>query len=142
MKLISLVLLLCFSVVAVKAQNKDEIEKSVCDLPVIIKSAPEFVNGKLNFEEYIYQKIIYPKKARRKKTNGIVTASFIIEKDGTTSTISILKSLPNGCDQAVIDVLKRMPKWKPAIENGKLIRFLYKVEVKFESEKMKDKTKK
>lgn len=123
-----LLFLLMLSTVAVKAQNKTEAERPVCELPAF-NIEPEFIGG--NFEEYVYKNLEYPKKAKRKKTTGKVIASFVIEKDGTISNIIILKSLPDSCDEAVINVIKRMPKWRPAMQNGKLARFTYELPVEF-----------
>ena len=105
----------------------------ICELPAYTMDA-EFVNGKEGLARFVKNRLEYPKKAKRKKTTGTVVASFMIEKDGTISEIKILQSLPYGCDEAVINLIKRMPKWRPAKENGNPIRFLYELPVEFELE--------
>jgi len=106
-----------------------------CAYPVPLALAPEFYSGKEGLAQFIKNRLEYPKKAKRKKTTGTVVASFMIEKDGVISEIKILQSLPNGCDEAVINLIKRMPKWRPAREKGRPIRFLYELPVEFELEK-------
>lgn len=103
----------------------------ICELPAYTMDA-EFHSGKEGLARYIKNRLEYPKKARRKKITGTVVASFMIEKDGIIREIKILKSLPYGCDEAVINLIKRMPKWRPAMEEGKLVRFLYELPVEFE----------
>lgn len=108
--------------------------ETVCKLPAQTMDA-EFIGGKEGLAKFVKTRLEYPKKAKRKKTTGTVVASFIVERDGVIREIKILKSLPNGCDEAVINLIKRMPKWRPAMKNGKLIRFLYELPVEFELEK-------
>lgn len=64
---------------------------------------------------------------------GTVYISFIIEKDGSVSTIKELKGIPNfpAMTQEAIRVISIMPKWKPATQNGKPIRSRYTVPVRF-----------
>lgn len=70
----------------VKAQNKSELDKPVCELPAS-NIKPEFIGGDNNLQQFIYTHLQYPKKAKRKKTTGKVIASFIIEKDGNINDI-------------------------------------------------------
>lgn len=144
MKAILLVLLMNLSV-RLKAQQQSPLppnpppqllkqtNESVCELPAYTMDA-EFHNGKEGLAQFVKNKLEYPKKAKRKRTTGNVIASFVIERDGTINEIKILKSLPNGCDEAVINLIKRMPKWRPAMDKGNPIRFLYKLPIKFELE--------
>ena len=57
----------------------------------------------------------YPKKAKRKKLQGIVRFSFVIEPDGSVSGIRIRGSSGNALlDQAALDMIRRaspMPKF-------------------------------
>lgn len=134
MKKIILTILFFVSTEPVIAQNKSDTEKPTCELPAL-NIEPEFVASDGNLEQYIYKNLKYPKKAKRTKTTGLVKASFIIERDGTINNITILNSLPNGCDQAVINLIKRMPKWKPAMKNSQFVKFNYELVVKFEAKK-------
>jgi hypothetical protein len=46
----------------------------------------------------------------------------IVEKDGSLSNYKLLKSVDEKLDKASMDVVKLMPKWKPGIKNGKIVR--------------------
>jgi len=48
--------------------------------------------------------------------------SFIIEKDGSISALKIIRGLCAECDKEIIRVLKTAPKWKPAMNEGKIVR--------------------
>lgn len=136
MKKIILIFSLVLLVENVKAQNKSEVDKPVCELPAL-NIKPEFAGRDGNFIQFIYNHLQYPKKAKRKKTTGKVITSFIVEKDGNISEIIILNGLPNGCNEAVINLIKRLPKWRPAMENGKFIRFTYELQIEFGPENYK-----
>lgn len=50
-----------------------------------------------------------------------VTLKFVVEKDGSFSNIQVIND-QNGVGQEAVRVLKTMPKWKPAEQNGKTVR--------------------
>jgi len=84
-----------------------------------------------NIFDFISSNLKYPQIAVENNIQGIVIAKFIIEIDGSISNIQIEQSLGHECDEEVIRILNRMPKWKPGINNGKPVRILYKFPVKF-----------
>ncbi|MTG98327.1 hypothetical protein GJV76_09340 [Myroides sp. BIT-d1] len=51
-----------------------------------------------------------------------VILSFIVEKDGSLTDIKVMRDPGYGVGQEAIRVLKRMPKWKPAMNKGKAVR--------------------
>jgi protein TonB len=53
--------------------------------------------------------------AGEKKT---VMIRFKVSTDGTVNGFEIIQSAGSIYDNEVIRVLKKMPKWKPAIQNG------------------------
>ena len=81
----------------------------------------EFPGGLKGWANFLSANLVYPKKAYKKRIQGQVVASFIVEKDGTLSNIEILSGPPE-LWQAVLDVLKQSPKWKPAIQDGKYVK--------------------
>lgn len=50
-----------------------------------------------------------------------VTLKFVVEKDGSFTDIQIIND-QNGAGKEAIRVLKSLPKWKPAQQNGKTVR--------------------
>lgn len=95
---------------------------------------PEFPNGNEAFSKYMCSRIIYPRDALSKGIKGKTFTEFIIEKDGTLSHIKTVagKSLSPSCDQAVIDILLKSPRWKPGLgNNGQPIRVKKTIEFKF-----------
>lgn len=50
-------------------------------------------------------------------------------KDGVVTNIQIDRKLGHGCDEEVIRVLKRMPKWIPAKLDGKAVNYRFSIPV-------------
>lgn len=76
----------------------------------------EFPGGMRALIQYINENLIHPVKVLRENAAGRTAIRFIVEKDGSISTISVLKGISNctECDVAAKKVIKDMPKWTPA----------------------------
>lgn len=72
-----------------------------------------------NFKEWVSQNIIYPKKAKKKRIQGVVSVAVLIDKDGH----AINPQLVNQPDELLVKETKRllsiMPAWKPAHFNDR-----------------------
>ena len=87
---------------------------------------------------HIYKNIIYPKKAKKRKTKGDVVVTFLVNENGKIEGISILKDIGDGCGEEVIRVIKMMnegePKWLAGKQNGKKVKVRYKLPVRFKGQ--------
>jgi protein TonB len=63
------------------------------------------------------------------KRNVIVR--FAVGEDGTVTHFEITQSGGSAFDNEVIRVLKKMPKWKPAVQNGKNVSVMFTQPVTF-----------
>jgi len=61
---------------------------------------------------------------RKKLGTGtfVVRLKFIVEKDGRLSTPGILSNPVAGLGEKVASILSRSPRWKPGMNNGKIVR--------------------
>jgi TonB family protein len=93
------------------------------DEPVFsaVQEQPEFPGGKTAMYKYLGENIVYPKEAQKSNIFGNVYLQFIVKKDGSVEKVELLKGLGHGCDEEAIRVIKAMPKWKPAKQNGKAV---------------------
>lgn len=80
----------------------------------------------------------YPELAKEKGIEGRVFVSFIIEKDGSISNILVKRAIGGGCEEAAVEMIKNMPKWKPGKQRGKPVRFQFILPIKFELPKDKE----
>ena len=53
---------------------------------------------------------------------GKVIVSFVVEKDGSLTDIKVLRDIGYGTGNEAIRVLKKGPKWTPAVQNGRNVR--------------------
>lgn len=51
-----------------------------------------------------------------------VQVRFVVEKDGSLSGMSIVKEPGFGLGDKVLEIMKQAPKWKPAIQNQRVVR--------------------
>ncbi len=100
-------------------------KKFVVDTSLVIYNAPEFeaeyFRGVDALAEFIHVNLEYPDLAKRQGLQGVVQLSFIVEPDGRTSNIFVEKSIGGGCAEEAV-LLIGQTKWKPAIQQGMVVR--------------------
>lgn len=98
---------------------------------VSVEKMPEFPGGEDAFKKYLASSIEFPEAAKEIGLEGIVYLSFIIEKDGSVSTIRILRGISDEIDAIVVNSISRMPKWEPGIQQYKPVRVIFNMPVVF-----------
>ena len=99
---------------------------------VIAEQKPQFPGGHDAMLSYLRQSIKYPEPALKANVEGIVFVKFTVDADGTLGDVVIVKGVGFGLDREAIRLVKEMPKWEPAIQNGKPIRASQEIEIKFD----------
>ncbi len=95
---------------------------------------PSFQGGDLRkFRQWVFTQIYYPKEIHKEKISGQVIASFNVNKKGKVDDIKILKSPHHILDNVVKDILKKSPRWTPAMMNGEPIDFRMTLPVSFKT---------
>ncbi len=112
-----------------KAVGKDTLDTPAFE---VVENMPEFPDGGMaGLMQYLAENIRYPKKAQQEGTQGRVTVQFIVEKDGSISHTSILRSVHPELDAEAMRVINTMPKWKPGTQRGEVVRVKYTIPVTF-----------
>lgn len=112
-----------------KAVGKDTLDTPAFE---VVENMPEFPDGGMaGLMQYLAENIRYPKKAQQEGTQGRVTVQFIVEKDGSISHTSILRSVHPELDAEAMRVINTMPKWKPGTQRGEVVRVKYTIPVMF-----------
>jgi protein TonB len=88
---------------------------------VKIEIESEFPGGPHAWMDFLNNHFTYPKKAIKRNIQGTVLLQFIVEKDGSLSSITALTGDPL-LQEAALKVINESPKWRPAIQNGKVVR--------------------
>ncbi|TZF86334.1 energy transducer TonB (plasmid) [Pedobacter sp. BS3] len=94
-----------------------------------VEVLPEFPGGIQKFYQYVAKNYNYPAAAKEQGVSGRVTVSFIVEKDGSLTDIKVLRDLGMGTGEEAVRLLKKSPKWKPGIQNGRPVRVAYTIPI-------------
>ncbi len=109
------------------------IEKIEIDEPFfIVEQMPLFQGGGLNtFRIWVQNRIRFPQIALENNIQGIVVASFVIERDGALTNIKILKSPDKSLSDEVVRILAGSPHWEPGKQRNLPVRVSYTLPVVF-----------
>lgn len=107
------------------------------DTPFLVaKEMPLFQGKDLNtFRTWVQSQIRYPAEALKRGIEGRVVLSFIVERDGSVSTIELLQSPDRILSEEARRVVSSSPKWTPGRQNGHLVRVRYMLPVDFSTPK-------
>jgi len=83
---------------------------------------PVFPGGKAALKDYLRQNFNYPAEALINKITGQALIQATIAEDGKLENFKTLQADNAYFEQEAIRVLKEMPRWQPAIKDGKTIR--------------------
>ncbi|WP_214225290.1 energy transducer TonB [Pedobacter sp. B4-66] len=96
-----------------------------------IQSYPEFEGGMKAWAKFIQRNLRYPNAAQEVDAQGKVYISFVVEKDGSVSNVSVLRGIGYGCDEEAVRVISKSPKWKPGKQNDQNVRVRYNMPLSF-----------
>ena len=95
-----------------------------------IEVKPDFPGGMEKFYKFVGNNYRTPEEEGLK---GKVFVTFVVEKDGSLTDIKVLRDIGYGTGAEAIRVLKKCPKWKPGMQNGKPVRVLYSLPITIQS---------
>jgi protein TonB len=93
---------------------------------------PEFTGGAKAWSKYMERNLRYPSRAQEEGAAGKVYVSFVVEKDGSITDVSVIKGIGFGCDEEAIKVIKKSPLWKPGKNKGTPVRVRYNMAINFQ----------
>lgn len=97
----------------------------------VVANMPEFPGGYEALVKYLSENIKYPKLAKETGISGTVFVTFVIEPDGSVSSIAVLRGEPGGLTEEAVRVVSEMPAWTPGKQRGKPVRVRMNLPVKF-----------
>lgn len=116
----------------VKTQKKVGTVKDNADKVYTVSSVmPEYEGGIPALMNFLGTNMKYPVEAQKKKIEGRVIVSFVVEKDGSLSDYKIVRSIDPLLDAEALRVVKLQKKWKPGYEKGKPVRVQYTLPITF-----------
>lgn len=97
----------------------------------VVERLPEFPGGMTEFMKWLTKNLKYPESARRQNQQGTVVISFIVNTDGSTSEIKVVRPRHPDLDREAVRVVRLMPKWKPGEDHGKVCRTMISIPIVF-----------
>lgn len=106
-----------------------EQEDKVYDAIVDIR--PTFPGGDGKLWEWISQHIVYPPGCYESNIQGRVVIRFMIKADGSVGKTEIIRGVYPELDKEALRVVKSLPKFNPAILNGKAVDYWFSLPITF-----------
>lgn len=98
---------------------------------MVAEQMPEFPGGMKELLKFLQENVKYPENAMKNNVQGRVIVQFVVEKDGTPTEFKVLRSVDPDLDAEALRVMKAMPKWKPGMQKGQVVRVKFTVPVSF-----------
>lgn len=97
---------------------------------------PMFQGGEEKMSQKILVNLEYPQEAKAMGIQGKVYVTFVVEKDGSMSNEQVFMGIGGGCDEEALRVVRMLDgKWSPGTIDGKPVRFLYTIPIRFTLDK-------
>ena len=111
----------------------DELVEGEASIFQVVDEDPVFPGGMDSLYAFIRQNLRWPETAQG-AIMGKVYVQFVVEPDGTLTNRRILRDIGGGCGEEALRVVKLMPRWSPGKIEGKPVRTLYNMAVRFQLE--------
>ena len=105
------------------------VKTEIVDFPEV---EAEFPGGNHLLKEWIKSNLVYPELSRELGDQGRVYVLFTLETDGTASDVEVYQGgVSDELNHEAKRLIRIMPKWNPAQENGQPVRSRHRVPVTF-----------
>ena len=103
-------------------------KEMIFDMP---EQMPQYPGGADAMDSFIRGNMRYPQKAKKNNIQGKVYIQFIVEKDGSITSVEVRKGANDLLNQEAIRVIRLMPEWNPGSMRGKKVRVRYTLPITF-----------
>jgi len=98
----------------------------------IVETMPSFKGGDLTvFRNWVGKRTRYPETAIINKIRGTVFLTFIVEKDGSVSNVTVVKGVHPLLDEEAVKAISDSPKWSPGLQRGQPVRVRFQIPLDF-----------
>lgn len=116
-------------------KNGDTPQKEHSPIYEVVENMPEFPGGTKAMLDFLKNNIQYPDMARKNGVQGKVILKVVIDKDGSVTQPTLIRSIDSDLDKEALRIVKLMPKWKPGTQRGKAMKVEYTFPVTFKLDK-------
>ncbi len=104
---------------------------SAQDIMIDETCPPQFPGGDAALINFLNANIVYPQQAAQDKVEGKVVVQFTVKKTGKIDDVKVLRSARKDLDDEAVRVVKMMPDFIPAKQNGEVADMPYTIPVSF-----------
>ncbi|UOQ98061.1 energy transducer TonB [Hymenobacter sp. 5317J-9] len=110
-----------------------EIEKIEGQVYTYVEQMPQLPGGGGNraIVLAIQGLIKYPRQALAQGIQGRVLVNFTVGKKGVVRDVRIAQGIGGGCDEAVLEAVRQLPRFKPGMQQGKPVAVSFTVPITF-----------
>lgn len=98
---------------------------------VAAEQQAEFPGGMSALMGWLSNNIQYPPIAQQNDVQGRVIVRFIVSKDGSIRNAEIVKGVDKDLDSEALRIVRMMPKWNPAKNEGVVVNSYYILPITF-----------
>ena len=88
----------------------------------VVEQMPQFIGGQEAMNEWFRDNLFYPAQAFLNGIQGVVVVTFIVEKDGSLSSVQVVESVDPYLDAESIRAVRAMPRWQSGRHLGEVVR--------------------
>jgi TonB family protein len=114
---------------AAPANDQQVKKESFDEVFIVAEEMPKFADG--DVQSFLAKNIKYPVEAQKNGIHGRVICQFIVERDGSISSVKVLRSVNPLLDAEACRVIYSMPKWIPGKQRGEIVRVKYTLPISF-----------
>lgn len=97
----------------------------------VVQKFAEFPGGQKAFNEWMSENFQYPDSCMKEGIQGRVSLQFVVNTDGSIVDVEPLHSPHPALTEAAIQLVKRMPRWIPAENDGKIVRCRFRIPISY-----------
>ena len=83
------------------------------------------------FRQWIQENMRYPQRAAEAGISGRVIVQFVVEPDGSISSVEVVRGVDRSLDEEAIRVIENSPRWEPGKQRGEPVRVRFTFPINF-----------
>lgn len=115
-------------------EEKSAVVEPVSDeIFTIVEIQAEFPGGYGELAKFLEKNFVYPQMEREAGISGTCYVTFVVERDGSITGVEIQRGVSGGpaCNKEALRLVKLMPKWNVARQQGRTVRSRFSLPIKF-----------
>ena len=96
-----------------------------------VEKMPEFPGGNKALMKFISDNLVYPPSAKESRIEGRVIVQLVVTETGEIGDVRIVRGVDMALDNEAIRVVKSLPRFTPAFNDGQAVNAWYTIPVTF-----------